>query len=170
MNHQYSLDSESDYEVCPLRANSCALPFDPTNIENIILSICDNFDFKVILNDNRAKGALLITTGLALAGGLIGRHYGGKVGAMIGGAVGGGCGLGIVAVSMREIWQDVKEKLSELFDIVYDYLAGLGLDDYRRAAMFLTNHSGTSAQLAMVILETASSILGKQITSRLAVA
>lgn len=90
-------DSESDeYEVCPLRSNSCALPFDPASLENIILTICDKFDFRVILSDDRAKGALLVTSGLTLAGGLIGRHYGGKIGAAVGGAIGGVCGLGIV--------------------------------------------------------------------------
>lgn len=163
-------DSDSDeYEVCPMRSNSFGLPFDPSSLENIILLISDNFDFRVILSDERAKSALIVTTGLTLAGGFIGRHYGGKIGAAVGGAIGGVCGLGVVAVSMRDIWEDIKEKLSELFDIVYDYLAGLGLEDYKKAAMFLKNHSGDSQQLAMVIMQTASSVLGKQIMSSLTV-
>lgn len=164
----YDSGSDGYDEVCT-RGGSCrsaALPFDPTAIENVILTISDSFDFRVIMSDERAKGALLVTTGLAIAGGLIGRHYGGKIGAAVGGAVGGACGLGIVAVSMRSIWEDIKNKLSELFDIVYDYLAGMGLDDYQRAAMFLTQ-PGDKTQLAMVILNTASSILGKKILSSL---
>lgn len=89
-------ESESDgYEVCHSRSNSCALPFNPTLLENIILTISDNFDFRVIMSSERAKGALLVTTGLTLAGGLVGRHYGGKIGAAVGGAIGGACGLGI---------------------------------------------------------------------------
>ncbi|PZC77433.1 uncharacterized protein LOC110376752 [Helicoverpa armigera] len=170
----YDSDSGSDngYESVYTRGTMCGnagLPFDPACIEKVILSISDAFDFRVVLSDERTKSALLVTTGLALAGGLIGRHYGGKIGAAVGGAVGGACGLGIVAVSMRSIWQDIKEKLSELFDIVYDYLAGLGLEDYKRAAMFLTT-SGDKTQLAMLILQTASGILGKKILSSITAA
>lgn len=91
-------DIESEYEFCCEReeSNSLGLPFDPTSLENIILSLCDKFDFRVILNDNRVKSAVLVTTGLTFAGTLIGRHYGGKFGAAVGGAVGGVCGVGIV--------------------------------------------------------------------------
>ncbi|CAG4985441.1 unnamed protein product [Colias eurytheme] len=166
-------DSENeDYEVCCTQglcgiSSGNALPFDPSSIEKVILSISDQFNFRVILNDGRARSAVMITTGLTLAGALIGRHYGGKVGAAVGGAVGGACGLGVVAVTMREIWQDIRGKLSELFEIVYDYLAGMGLDDYRKAAKFLTQQSGGSAQLAMVIMQVASDLLGKKIVSSL---
>lgn len=85
-----------DYDMCLQRANSVALPFDSTSIENVILSLSDQFDFRVVLSDGRAKNAMLVTTGLTLAGSLIGKHYGGKIGAAVGGAVGGVCGLGIV--------------------------------------------------------------------------
>ncbi|KOB79140.1 Uncharacterized protein OBRU01_00994 [Operophtera brumata] len=166
-----SSDSESDeYDVCYRRSNSCALLFNPTSLENIILTLSDKFDVRVILSSERARGALLVTTGLTLAGGMLGRHYGGKIGAAVGGAIGGVCGLGFVAVSMRDIWEDIKSKLSELFDIVYDYLAGLGLDDYRKAATFLTNNSEDSQQLAMIIMETASALLGKKILSSITTA
>lgn len=67
---------------------------------------------------------------------------------------------------MRSIWDDIKGKLSELFEIVYDFLAGLGIEDYKNAALFLTQN-GFNAQLAMVILETSSTILGKKILSSL---
>ncbi|XP_026753207.1 uncharacterized protein LOC113513413 [Galleria mellonella] len=168
-NNNCFSDSDSEYELCPRRSNSCGLPFDPTSLENVILTICDKFDFRIVLNDNRAKGALIVTTGLAVAGTLIGRHYGGKVGAVVGGAVGGACGIGVIVVSMREIWNDIKSKLSELFDIVYDYLAGLGLEDYKKAALFLTQY-GDITQLAMVILQTTSNVLGKKILSSLTAA
>lgn len=92
----YGSDSDEEFEVCPIRSNSYALPFDPTSLENIILTICDNFDFRLVLSSDRAKGALIVTTGLTFAGGMLGRYYGGRVGAMVGGAVGGVCGLGIV--------------------------------------------------------------------------
>lgn len=68
---------------------------------------------------------------------------------------------------MRDVWQDIKGKLAELFDIVYDYLAGLGIDDYKNAAKFLMQNSGNGTQLAMVILQVTSDILGKQILSSL---
>ncbi|KAJ8709426.1 hypothetical protein PYW07_009252 [Mythimna separata] len=170
-DYESGSDHDGYEEVCTRGARACGrsdvtLPFDPSSIENVILTISDMFDFRVIMSDERAKGALLVTTGLAIAGGLIGRHYGGKIGAAVGGAVGGACGLGIVAVSMRSIWEDIRNKLAELFDIVYDYLAGMGLEDYQRAAMFLTQ-PGDKTQLAMVILNTASTILGKKILSSL---
>ncbi|CAH0731297.1 unnamed protein product, partial [Brenthis ino] len=162
-----SSDIEGEYDLCCRETGTCGLPFDPTSLENVILSISDKFNFRIILNDSRAKNAILVTTGLTLAGTLIGKHYGGKIGAAVGGAVGGVCGLGIVAVSMRDIWQDIREKLSELFDIVYDYLAGLGINDYKNAAKFLMQDSGTSTQLAMVILQVTSDVLGKKILSSL---
>lgn len=76
----------------------------------------------------------------------------------------------VTAVSIREIWEDIKLKLSELFDIVYDYLAGMGLEDYKKIAIFLTQNSGASAQLGMIIMETVSSTLRKKILSSLTVA
>ncbi|CAG5056935.1 unnamed protein product [Parnassius apollo] len=161
-------EHEDDYDLCCIeRSNSSALPFDPISLENIILNITDKFDFRVIWNDQRAKSALLVTTGLTVAGTLIGKHYGGKVGATIGGAVGGACGIGFVVVSMRDIWEDVKSKLSELFDVVYDYLAGLGIEDYKKAAQFLIHNGDYSKELAMLIIQISSDILGKKILSSL---
>ncbi|OWR48764.1 uncharacterized protein LOC116778992 [Danaus plexippus] len=161
-------ETENEYDLCCQRGSgTCALPFDPTSIENIILSISDQFNFRILLNDSRVKSAIAITTGLTLAGSLIGKHYGGKVGAAVGGAVGGVCGLGIIAVSMRDIWQDIKGKLSELFDIVYDYLAGLGINDYKMAAKFLMQNSWDSRQLAGIVLQVSSDVLGKKILSSL---
>ncbi|XP_075984917.1 uncharacterized protein LOC142982341 [Anticarsia gemmatalis] len=167
-----SFDSDAgDYEHWSDRhaSENVALPFDPANIENVILAISDRFDFRVVMNSGQAKQAAMITTGLTIAGGLLGRHFGGKVGAAVGGAIGGVCGVGIVIVSMRSIWEEVRGKLSELFDIVYDYLAGMGLDDYKKAAMFLAQN-GSNTQLAMLVLETASGILGKKILSSLTAA
>lgn len=76
----------------------------------------------------------------------------------------------VAAVSMRDIWQDIKAKLDDLFDIVYDYLAGMGVEDYKRAALLLSGPSGVSTQLAMLVLETASSALGKKILSSITAA
>ncbi|XP_046972298.1 uncharacterized protein LOC124539033 [Vanessa cardui] len=168
-NSEYSdSESENEYDLCSRSvSNSCGLPFDPTSLENIILTISDQFNFRILLNDGRAKSAFLVTTGLTLAGTLIGKHYGGKIGAAVGGAVGGVCGLGVVAVSMREIWKDIRDKLSELFDIVYDYLAGLGINDYKKAAKFIMQHSGSTSQLAMVVLQVTSDVLGKKVLSSL---
>lgn len=71
---------------------------------------------------------------------------------------------------MRDLWEEIKSKLAELFDIVYDYLAGMGLEDYSRAAMFLAQNSGNTTMLANVIMDTASGLLGKKILSSLAIA
>lgn len=68
---------------------------------------------------------------------------------------------------MRDVWEDIKAKLAELFDIVYDYLAGMGIDDYKNAITFLNQHRGSNVQLALIIAETASSILGKKVLSSL---
>lgn len=70
---------------------------------------------------------------------------------------------------MRDVWQEIKGQLAELFDIVYDYLAGLGLDDYTMAAKFLLQHTRNSNQLALLIIQVTSDILGKQILSNLTV-
>lgn len=71
------------------------LPFDPTSIENILLMIFEKFNFRVLMEE-RARSAILVTAGFAIAGGLFGKHFGGKVGAAVGGAVGGACGIGVV--------------------------------------------------------------------------
>lgn len=101
MDVEYSdsdTESEKEYDLCCVQSvNSCALPFDPESLENIILDLTDKFNFRVIWSDQRAKSALLVTTGLAVAGSLIGKHYGGNMGAAIGGAVGGACGVGFVS-------------------------------------------------------------------------
>ncbi|KAI8437290.1 hypothetical protein MSG28_011662 [Choristoneura fumiferana] len=158
----------ADYEFCSRRRSSATgLPFDPSSIEDIILKISDKFNFRVLMNSEKAKGAVLVTTGLALAGGLIGKAYGGKMGAAVGGAVGGVCGIGLVAISMRDIWKDLKPKLAEIFDLVYDYLSGLGLDDYKKAATLLSADSPDLMTLATLIMQTSSSILGKKVLSSL---
>lgn len=99
MDYYSDSGSEGEYEQVCTRGGTCGtpvLPFDPSSIEKVILAISDSFDFRVVLSDERTKGALLVTTGFTIAGGLIGRHYGGKIGAAVGGAIGGACGLGIV--------------------------------------------------------------------------
>lgn len=67
---------------------------------------------------------------------------------------------------MREIWHEIKGKLPELYEIVYDYLAGLGFDDYRKAIKFVLQ-SGPTTELAMLILQMTSNALGKKILSSL---
>lgn len=70
-------------------------------------------------------------------------------------------------LTMREAWNDIKDQLSELFSIVYDYLANLGVEDYTQAAVFLAQHSSDYKRLALIILQTVSSTLGKQVLSSL---
>ncbi|XP_068619452.1 uncharacterized protein [Battus philenor] len=161
-------DFEGQYDLCRLdRPDLSSLPFDHSVIENIILQISDKFDFRVLWNNRRMRRAFLVTAGLSVAGSIIGSHYGGKQGAAIGGVVGGACGVGFVVVSMRDIWEDVKPKLSEVYDVVYDYLAGLGFEDYQRAAYFLFSNGDCSKQLALLILQISSDLLGQKILSSL---
>lgn len=68
-------------------------------------------------------------------------------------------------VSMRDIWQDVKGKLCELIYIVYDYLAGLGIEDYKMAANFLMQNREHSSQLAKIILQVTTHALRNKIVS-----
>ncbi|XP_049885738.1 uncharacterized protein LOC126380389 [Pectinophora gossypiella] len=158
--------SVSDWEMDCCSAQGCSrLPFDPTELQDVILSISDRFDFRVIMSEGKAKNALIITTGLTIAGTVIGRRYGGNIGAALGGAMGGACGLGIAAVSMREVWDDVKSKLSELFEIAYDYLAGLGLRDYQAAAALVACGGGDSKHLALLLADMASKLLDKKVVS-----
>ncbi|KAJ2954065.1 hypothetical protein O0L34_g2279 [Tuta absoluta] len=171
--------------ACPMRSRGCsagssgsggssssgngsvALPFDPAAIQNVILGLADQFDIRVLFNDKRMNTAMLITSGLALAGSVIGKHYGGNVGAVVGGAVGGACGVGIAAVSLRDVWDDVKNRLWELYEIAYDYMAGMGLRDYQQAASLLINKSGggQGAQLAQILAQVASTLLKKKVTA-----
>lgn len=73
----------------------------------------------------------------------------------------------VPAISMRDIWQEIKAKLSELFDIVYDYLAGMGINDYRKAFSFITQKNAMSKELAMVVVQFTASVLGKKVLSSL---
>ncbi|XP_061725079.1 uncharacterized protein LOC133531018 [Cydia pomonella] len=156
------------YEFCSRRSSfPGVLPFDPLSLENLILSMVDKFDFRVLMNNERTRDAMLVTAGFALAGGLIGKMYGGRMGAAVGGAVGGACGIGVVAISMREVWKEVRPKFADVFDLVYDYLAGLGIKDYASAALFLANANPQTTVLAKMILESSSQILGKQLVSNL---
>lgn len=70
-------------------------------------------------------------------------------------------------VSLRNAWQDLRAQLSELFDIVYDYLANLEIEDYVQAAMFLAQHVAYKTDLAKLMLEIISGTLGKQVLSSL---
>lgn len=68
---------------------------------------------------------------------------------------------------MRDIWKEIKSKLAELFDVVYDYLAGLGLEDYKKATYFLIQNGSCAQQLGMLILQISTDVLGKKILSSL---
>ncbi|KAI5640314.1 hypothetical protein NE865_07239 [Phthorimaea operculella] len=139
----------------------------PYHHKNIILSLVDKFDIRVLLSDKRMSTAMMITSGLAMAGSVIGKHYGGNMGAVLGGAVGGACGVGIAAVSLRDVWDDVKNRLWELYEIAYDYIAGMGLRDYQQAASILMGKSagGQGAQLAQILAQVASTLLQNKVTA-----
>ncbi|GBP80128.1 hypothetical protein EVAR_55997_1 [Eumeta japonica] len=109
------------------------LHFDVDSLENIILKIGDRYDIKVVMCDEEDSQmrTLLLTSGLALLGGFVGRKLqGGHAGAVVGGAVGAACGLCIAAVSMRNVWQDLKEDSGVLLKRVYKHLLKLNITDY----------------------------------------
>lgn len=86
----------SDFEILsPIRSQS-QLEFDVNSLEELILKVGDVFKFRLVLGNKNTRNAMCLGTGLAIAGSMIGRHYGGKLGAIIGGTVGGACAVGVV--------------------------------------------------------------------------
>lgn len=68
---------------------------------------------------------------------------------------------------MRDMWNDLRPKLAEIFDLVYDFLCGLGIDDYNKAATLLSAGNPDLLTLATLVKESSSSILGKKVLSSL---
>lgn len=66
---------------------------------------------------------------------------------------------------MKDAWNDIKYQLSELIELVYDFIAGLELKDYQTAASLLMSNGSVSGQLATMLISQASSSLGKNIIS-----
>lgn len=108
--------SEYDFEtLSPLRTLA-RLPFDANSLENIILTVSDHFNFRVVLGNKETRRAICIGTGLTIAGTVIGRQLGGKVGAAVGGALGGACGVGLVGKLKKSVQTMFKPQGTQRWD------------------------------------------------------
>ncbi|XP_059045923.1 uncharacterized protein LOC131841616 [Achroia grisella] len=139
--------------------------FNSSAIEDIILKLGDAYKIRIVWN----KNAVIVTTLSAVAGGLVGGYAGGRLGAAIGAGVAGVTGYGVYTyVSLREIWETIKQKLMELLYIVYNYLRRLDVNDYRRAYDVLM--ASSKRELVFIILEFITQKLDLQVVSRLTAA
>ncbi|XP_072933097.1 uncharacterized protein [Epargyreus clarus] len=136
--------------------------FDRNWIERIILNLADAFDIRILWDSDK----VFLTGMCAVAGGLLGGYAGGRAGAALGAGLGGAAGLGAATVvSLREIWESVKEKLKELFFIVFNYLRRLDPVDYARAFDILMACTASRRELVFTILDFIAHKLGREVFS-----
>ncbi|PZC77434.1 hypothetical protein B5X24_HaOG203384 [Helicoverpa armigera] len=138
--------------------------YDRTWVEQIILQLADAFDIRIVWDSNAA----LLTTVMAVAGGVMGGYAGGRLGAALGAGIGGATGLGVsTVVTLREIWATVKEKLSELLYIVLNYLRRLDPLDYLEAFQILMRCTASRRELVFTIIEFIAQKLNKEVMSNM---
>lgn len=68
-------------------------------------------------------------------------------------------------VSLREIWESVKEQLQELIYIVFNYLRRLDPADYVHALNVLMACASSKRELVMTILDFVAHKLGREVVS-----
>lgn len=133
-------------------------------IELTILKLVDLFDIRIVWNQD----AIILTGTFAVVGGLMGAYAGGRMGAALGAGIGGAAGYGVsTVVSLREIWSFIKEKLTELYYIVYNYLRRLDPRDCIRAIELLLHCSSSKRELVLTILDFVAHKLDTQVFSTL---
>ncbi|XP_026754486.1 protein C19orf12 homolog [Galleria mellonella] len=143
------------------------LGFNSNWIEQILLELADHFDIRIVWD----KDTAVVTAVCTLAGGVIGGYAGGRLGAALGAGIGGATGLGVYTlVSLREIWETVKEKLKELLYIVYNYLRRLDPVDYVRAFEILMACTSSRRELVITILDFITDKLGREVISSITAA
>ncbi|CAH1636225.1 unnamed protein product [Spodoptera littoralis] len=136
--------------------------FDRVWIEQILLQISDAFEIRIVWDGNAA----LLTTVMAVAGGVMGGYAGGRVGAALGAGIGGAAGFGVsTVVSLRQIWESVKERLNELLFIVFNYLRRLDAVDYMNAFRILMRCMESRRELVFTIVEFIAEKLSTQVMS-----
>ncbi|KAM3958915.1 uncharacterized protein ACR2FA_007090 [Aphomia sociella] len=141
--------------------------FNANWIEQILLELADAFDIRVIWD----KDTAVVTAVCTIAGGFIGGYAGGRLGAALGAGIGGATGLVTnTIVSLREIWETVKEKLKELLYIVYNYLRRLDPVDYVRAFEILMACTSSRRELIFTILDFIAHKLGREVFSTITAA
>ncbi|XP_011555255.2 uncharacterized protein LOC105386396 [Plutella xylostella] len=144
-----------------------AVSFDGSPIEQLILSLGDIFNIRIVWDQQSA----LLTGALVLAGGVVGGLAGGRLGAAVGAGIGSVTGIGAAtALALREVWTDIKEKVKELFFIVFNYLRRLDPVDYVNAIQIVMSCTGTRTELVLTILDFIAHKLGKEVLSSLTAA
>ncbi|CAH0760470.1 unnamed protein product [Diatraea saccharalis] len=112
-----------------------------------------------------------MTGAMALAGGLLGGYAGGRMGAALGAGIGSATGFGVSSyVTLREIWDTVKEKLKELLYIVFNFLRRLDPVDCVHAFEILMACRNSRRELVFTILEFVAQKLGRNVISSITAA
>ncbi|KAL4703927.1 hypothetical protein ACJJTC_010889 [Scirpophaga incertulas] len=143
------------------------LQFNPHWIEQIVLQLADAFDVRVLWNNDTA----IMTGVLAMAGGIVGGYAGGRVGAALGAGLAGATSLGVcILLTLRELWDTVKENLKELLYIVFNYLRRLDPYDYVRAFDILMAGYSSRRELVVIIVDIVAQKLGRQVISAITAA
>ncbi|KAJ8711984.1 hypothetical protein PYW08_008938 [Mythimna loreyi] len=138
------------------------LRFNRDWLEQILLQLADVFEIRIVWDNNAA----LLTTALAVAGGVVGGYAGGRLGAAVGAGIGGVAGFGVsTVVSLRELWETVKEQLTELLYIVFNYLRRLDPADYVRAYQILMRCMASRRELVFTMLEFIAEKLSREVLS-----
>ncbi|XP_050355085.1 uncharacterized protein LOC126776532 [Nymphalis io] len=138
--------------------------FDQRLIQSIIFNLADEFQIKVSWD----KETAILTGAFAVAGGLFGGYAGGRMGAALGAGI--GAAAGVAYISLRDIWESVKEKLKELIYIVFNYLRRLDPIDYVRAVEVLMACTSSRRELVYTILDFIADKLGRQVLSSITAA
>ncbi|KAH9642617.1 hypothetical protein HF086_011210 [Spodoptera exigua] len=76
--------------------------------------------------------------------------------------------LQISVVSLRQIWETVKEQLNELLFIIFNYLRRLDAVDYMNAFRILMRCMESRRELVFTIVEFIAEKLSTQVTSSIA--
>ncbi|XP_013191032.2 uncharacterized protein LOC106135317 [Amyelois transitella] len=140
--------------------------FKSSRMEEILLTLADAYKIQIVWDGKTA----LITGVCMLAGGVLGGYNGGKMGAAIGASIGGVTGYGVARlVSLRDIWGTVKEQLTELLFIVFNFLRRLDLD-YATAIDILMTCTSSRRELVYTIIAFIAERLGKEVISSLTAA
>ncbi|XP_075984519.1 uncharacterized protein LOC142982077 [Anticarsia gemmatalis] len=133
-------------------------------LEELLLQFGDVFEIRIVWNRDTA----LLSSILAVAGGLLGGLAGGRVGAALGAGIGGAAGLGVATVvSLREVWESVKEKLKEVLFIILNFLRSLEPHDYVRAVEILMACATSRRELVMTIIEFIAQKLSADVLSNI---
>lgn len=131
-------------------------------LEQALLQISDVFEIRIVWDCETA----VLTSVMAVAGGLIGGYAGGRLGAALGAGIGSATGLTVsTVISLREAWARVKEELQEVLYILYNYLRRLDTTDYLRAFDILMSCASSRRELVFNIVAFIADKLSRDVLS-----